>query len=426
MRIAVWHNLPSGGGKRALYEHVRGLVGRGHTIEAWCPPTANREFLPLDRLIPERVVDLAWPPRFRRSDRWQITLAVERSLRAMDAHCRKCADEINRGGFDILFANSCQFFRATPIGRYVNLPSVIYQGEPYRWLYEALPRLRWLAPPAHSQSLLHPSSWRSSFVDWRSIRNWRVQAREEVDNAAAFTKILVNSYFSRESMLRAYGIDADVCYLGIDPEHFSDRNLPRDDYVIGVGSMTEAKNAALAIEAVAAIPAPRPRLVWVSNLADGGYRDAMIDLAKKRDVTLDMRMAIPDEHVVDLLNRAFAMVYPPRLEPFGLAPLEANACGLPVVAVPEGGVRESIRHGVNGLLSEPDPASMALAIVRLREDPRFARQIGATGRELVKREWSLEAATDRIEQRLKRYAAGILRSLGQDKSRKMEFVNPAH
>ncbi len=404
MRIAVWHNLPSGGGKRALYEHVRGLVGRGHTIEAWCPPTANREFLPLDSLVQEHAVDLAWPAHCRRSDRWQITLAVERSLEAMDAHCRKCADEINRGGFDILFANSCQFFRATSIGRHVNLPSVIYQGEPYRWLYEALPRLRWLAPPAHNRSLLRPSSWRSSFVDWRSIRNWRVQAREEVNNATAFTKILVNSYFSRESILRAYGVDADVCYLGIDAEHFHDRKLPREDYVIGLGSMTAEKNMALVIEAVGSIAAPRPRLVWVGNIASPGYRDAMVDLAKARDVMLDLRVAISDEEVIDLLNRAVAMVYTPRLEPFGLAPLEANACGLPVVAVPEGGVRESVRHEVNGLLADPDPPSIALAITRLRTDTGFAREIGTTGRELVKEKWSLKSATDRIEQRLERYA----------------------
>ena len=61
MRIAVWHNLPSGGGKRALHDHVRGLLGRGHTIEAWCPSTADPDYLPLSELIPEHVLPLAWP-----------------------------------------------------------------------------------------------------------------------------------------------------------------------------------------------------------------------------------------------------------------------------------------------------------------------------------------------------------------------------
>ena len=48
-------------------------------------------------------------------------------------------------------------------------------------------------------------------------------------------------------------------------------------------------------------------------------------------------------------HRATAMVYAPCLELIGLAPLEANACRLPVVAVAEGSVRETIVDGVYGL-----------------------------------------------------------------------------
>src|ERR1700712_5602163 len=146
MKIAVWHNLPSGGGKRALYDHVSGLLRRGHTIEAWCPPTADRKFLPLNALVREHVVDLAWPAPKRFSDKWQLTLETKRLLTAMDTHCRTCAEQIAAGSFDILFANSCMLLRTTSIGRFSPLPSVLYLGEPYRWLYEALPRLPWLAP----------------------------------------------------------------------------------------------------------------------------------------------------------------------------------------------------------------------------------------------------------------------------------------
>ena len=207
MRVAVWHNLPSGGGKRLLFDHLRGLVGRGHKVEAWCPQTADPNYLPLGELVRERVLPLAWPPRPRLSDFWQITLEVQQTLAAMEAHCRSCAAEINQGGFDILFANACQIFRAPPIGRYVTIPSVLYLGEPCRWLYEAMPRFRWVARPASrgSRSIIH--EWRRAFSDWRAVRNDRLHAREEIDNAAAFTRILVNSLFSRETVLRAYGLD---------------------------------------------------------------------------------------------------------------------------------------------------------------------------------------------------------------------------
>src|SRR5689334_18846473 len=62
VRIAVWHNLPSGGAKRALYDHVRGLIERGHHVEAWSPPTIDRNYLPLESLVPQHVVPLADAP----------------------------------------------------------------------------------------------------------------------------------------------------------------------------------------------------------------------------------------------------------------------------------------------------------------------------------------------------------------------------
>ena len=266
MKIAVWHNLRSGGGKRALYDHVVGLLARGHTLEAWCPPTADREYLPLSPLIPEHVVDLEWPTGHF-SDKFGITSLTARQLAAMDAHCRTCAEEIGRGGFDILFANCCIFFRTTPIGRFVSIPSVIYLGEPYRWLYEALPRLPWLAPPDRS-SLLKPSTLKAAIVDWKRIRNLRLQAREEFENAAGFSGILVNSYFSRESVLRAYGLDADVCYLGVNSDLFVDKNLNRTHDLVGLGSITPTKNVRLCIEAVGKLSAPRPTLIWIGNIAD--------------------------------------------------------------------------------------------------------------------------------------------------------------
>ncbi len=62
MRIAIWHNLPSGGGKRALHNQIRGFLKQGHKVESWCPPTADQAYLPLGELIPEHVVPLSWVP----------------------------------------------------------------------------------------------------------------------------------------------------------------------------------------------------------------------------------------------------------------------------------------------------------------------------------------------------------------------------
>ena len=107
-----------------------------------------------------------------------------------------------------------------------------------------------------------------------------------------------------------------------------------------------------------------------------------------------------DTELVETLNRATAMVYAPRLEPFGLAPLEANACGLPVVAVAEGGVRETIIDGINGLLVQHEPEAMAQAIHRLMQDNELAAQLAKNGSRIVQEKWSVNAAVERLERQL--------------------------
>ena len=65
LRIAVWHNLLSGGAKRALFDHIKGLVGYGHYIEVWSPPSADIDFLSLRKFAGHHIVDLNFtsPPR---------------------------------------------------------------------------------------------------------------------------------------------------------------------------------------------------------------------------------------------------------------------------------------------------------------------------------------------------------------------------
>jgi glycosyltransferase involved in cell wall biosynthesis len=323
-------------------------------------------------------------------------------LAAMDRHCRICADEINRSGFDVLFANSCTFFRTTSIGRHARIPSVLYLQEPFRWLYEALPELPWIAlsGPASSAWAARYRYLRRFIHNLVDVQALRLQAREELLNARAFSSILVNSHFSRESVLRAYGIDAKVCYLGVDTGLFANQHQSRERFVVGLGAVVPEKRPEVAIEAVSRLPEPRPDLVWIGNVAIEAYANQLRALAGAKGVNLRLEVGVADKDVVSVLNRATMLVCAPRLEPFGFAPLEANACGLPVVAVAEGGVRETIFNGINGLLVEDDPAAMARAIERLLGDPAYASRLGAAGREMVESDWSLAVSIDRLERRL--------------------------
>lgn len=154
LKIAVWHNLPSGGGKRALYQHVKGLTERGHSVESWCPSSANTTYLPLTDFAAEHVLPFEWENPSA-SGRLKNILypyrSIETKLRAMKRHSAECAEEISAKNFDVLFANTCMFFRVPFVARTMNakrLPAVLYLQEPYRWLYEALPDFPWVALPS--------------------------------------------------------------------------------------------------------------------------------------------------------------------------------------------------------------------------------------------------------------------------------------
>jgi glycosyltransferase involved in cell wall biosynthesis len=402
MRIAVWHNLPSGGGKRAMFDHVRGLVERGHHVEAWCPSSADQTFLPLAEVCQEHV--LPWDDRPPRA-RWvgaalRSAATIYRRLDAIDRHCRAVGEAVNVGGFDVLFANACQFFRTTPIGRYVRVPSLIYLQEPYRWLYEAMPTPPFMSPQPPGRSRLAPWYLRHRAKDFFDNYAQRVQVRAEYENAKAFNRILVNSYFSRESVLRAYGLDSTVCYLGIDVQHFTSSGVSKSDYVLGLGALVPEKNAEFIIRAVGCVRSGRPRLIWVGNVQIASHVRQLKVLAGQCGVQLDTRTRVSDGEVVDLLSGARALLYAPRLEPFGYAPLEANACGTPVIAVAEGGVRETIRDGVNGLVVDARPELMGRAIERLLQDPELSLRLSEQGMQVVRENWTLDSALDRLEQNL--------------------------
>jgi glycosyltransferase involved in cell wall biosynthesis len=410
MRIAVWHNLPSGGGKRALYDHVRGLVSRGHEVEAWCPPTADRSYLALSEIVREHVVPLQPTSNWREKPLGEGILHRMRwnpwaRLRAMERHSRECAQQINESNFDLLFAASCILYHTPPIGRFVAIPRVVYLGEPNRPLYEAQPELLWPALFWTPKDLLAVRFWRRALGHRIQLSTIRMLAREERRNALAFDEILVNSLFSRESVLRAFGVNSTVCYLGVDTDKFFNQEKKREFFVVFVGALIPTKNVEFLIASLAKVAAHlRPKLVLVANTIAAPYWNSIQRLAQQSAVVLELRHLISDTELLDILNRARIMLYAPRLEPFGYAPLEASACGLPVVAVAEGGVRETIRDGVNGILVEHDPESMAAAIEHLMRDDELHRRLSAQALNLAKVVWSLGPSIDRLERRLRCHA----------------------
>jgi glycosyltransferase involved in cell wall biosynthesis len=206
-----------------------------------------------------------------------------------------------------------------------------------------------------------------------------------------------------ESCKRAYGLLSEVCYLGIDSSLFKPtKPLETNQYIVGLGGFYRHKNPELAIRSVGEIKENRPKLLWIGNMVDEKYWLEMVELARSLGVTLEVKKLVTDEQLVQLLSGAICMIYSSNLEPFGFAPLEANACGTPVIAVAEGGVRETIIHKKNGFLVNQNPKEIAEYIFQLSQNQELRNEISAFAINNVKENWSLTSCTERINLAIER------------------------
>lgn len=402
LKIAVWHNLGSGGGKRALYYHVEGLLKRGHEITAFCPDTADQSYLPLSGIIKEisfplkaNIERLTNSP-FRRT--YSYGLCLER-LNLMLDHCRQCAAIIHKSDFDVLLANSSSDFYMSHIGRFVSIPKAIYIGEPFRPLYEAFPEFQWKAPEKEMRRFNSLTKVKNEIQYWKKIYAYGILAREELTAVKSYDLILVNSLYSRESVMRAYRVESKVCYLGIDTEKFKPGITNKENYVIGIGSFGHLKGIERAIDAISRIPAEnRPELVWIGNLPSMEYINSLKRIAEGLSVRFTPKYNIPDEELIVYLKKAAVMIYLPYLEPFGLVPLEANACGTAVVGIAEGGLKETIMDNHNGyVVRDFNPNEIASQIQKFTDNLIFANEMGQRARKYVQERWNYETGITNIE-----------------------------
>lgn len=159
------------------------------------------------------------------------------------------------------------------------------------------------------------------------IRMWDVRTAPGVDHFVAI------SHFIARRVRKVYGRASTVIYPPVNLDRFTPGPV-REDFYVTMSRLVPYKRIPLIIEAFAKMP--DRRLVVIG---DGPDMAAAREAAGPNVVLMGRQ---PDEVVVDHLRRAKAFVFAAE-EDFGIAPLEAQACGTPVIAYGRGGALETIR-----------------------------------------------------------------------------------
>jgi len=186
------------------------------------------------------------------------------------------------------------------------------------------------------------------------FRRWDVRASARVDRFVA-----ISQYIAKR-IRNCYGRDADVIYPPVDIPAVQVDGPPRESFYLTVSRLVPYKRIDLLVRAFGAMPE--------RQLVVAGDGPEMKKLARLAAPNIRLLGAVDDAHRDRLLRTAKAFVFAAD-EDFGIAPLEAQALGTPVIAFGRGGSAETIR-GLDAaaptgvLFAEQSAASIEAAIAQ--------------------------------------------------------------
>jgi hypothetical protein len=210
MRIAVFHELTPLSGARKVVEEYGKILGRGHKVDLYY----------IDDKKDENVLEIFNKVHFFKF-RYNSSRIYRDSIelaRLFFLH-RKIARIIENNQYDIVFVNPSKYTQAPFLLRFIN-HSVYFCQEPLRLVYDPLMKI----PP--KLNLLKKGY---------EVANRSIRKTIDKDNIRCAKIVITNSEFSKDNIKSAYGIDAKVCYLGVDAQKFYPENVIKSYDLLFIG-----------------------------------------------------------------------------------------------------------------------------------------------------------------------------------------------
>ena len=254
----------------------------------------------------------------------------------------------------------------------------------------------------------------------RALYDLNIVVRKWIEKRALTKaeKVIVLSLFTKDKLLRAYGIPPDKMVIipgGVDLERFqpsADRggirkrlNIPPDRFILlSVRNLVSRMGLDRLVTAMKRVVSILPE-VYLLVGGSGPLRDELLGQTQKLGLQDHIRFVgfIPEEVLPDYYRSADLFILPTlELEGFGLVTLEALASGLPVLGTPVGGTMEILsKFDSRYLFKDTEPESMALSITetgrRLIGQPGIWKALSAQCRDFAEEHYSWEKNVDSVE-----------------------------
>ena len=335
MKIAVFHNLPAGGAKRTVYEQVK-YLSRHHDVHLFQLFGTNEKFLSLRPFVKSVHT---YP--FRLSSN-RLVSDYQKFFILPQIH-KKMAQDINAA---VALIHADLYTQAPHILRYLKIPSLYFCQEMLRIAYE--PEL------AFTDRVSFPKRYYEVLT--RQIRKF-----VDRTNAQSASMILTNSDFTGAKVQKEFNKPTTTCHLGVDPQVFYPQDLPKKNQVLFINQKDKISGYDFVLQALKLISPPnRPKL-------------KVLSFSKSSP-------AVSPQDMAKYYSESLATLCTSYNEPFGLAPIESMACGTPVLAVDEGGYKETVINDKTGWLLSRDPKQFSQKIVYLQKNIDVVKKMGLAGR----------------------------------------------
>ena len=232
-------------------------------------------------------------------------------------------------------------------------------------------------------------------------------------------KVITISHFTKEKLIEI-GIPEKkivVIHPGVDPAKFNpglDSSKIREKYNLGnkkviltISHLTKRKGHHNVLKALPQVLKKVPNLIYLI-IGKGGEEEKLREIVK--DLKLEERVTfagVVKEEELPLYYAACDLFIMPSyeiketgdVEGFGIAYLEANACGKPVIGGRSGGVPDAIIDGETGLLIDPlNINQIAEALIKLLTNLEYSQKLGKKGRERIEKELNWGRMTQEIRE----------------------------
>ena len=310
---------------------------------------------------------------------------------------KKMAKDIDEGNFDYSFIHQNKDYVQSPfLIKFLKTKSIFFCAEPMRIFYDK-ELFKELRHKKIKENLYSRITHSFDQIIKKILLN-KIQ-KFDIQNIKACDLVLTNSYFSKENILSAYGIESKVVHLGGDIFDKDEKiKKPTEiNQVLSLGSINSIKGYEFIINSISLIKEDfRPKLLIIGNSADKLFLEKIKNLSKLKQVNLEIKINISDLDLKNAFLESSIFAYASFLEPLGLAPLEAMSFGLPVVAIKEGGLRETVIDGYNGFLVDRSPEHFSRKILNLILDNSLYKKMSYNCKNHVRDYWNWDFAYNRL------------------------------